>query len=383
MSLKRSRHIRTTQAQFLADTGAQTCACDPDMMRKIGLHADDLIPTSHSLLGATNDRLDILGAMLVRLQNGDTHTNVMMYVCNNITGAYLSESAQIQLGIIPATFPHTSKVASNEVEGRHVSTPTGTAACGCPLRTEPPPLPASLPAELKFASNEDMEAWILAHYRSSAFNMCEHQTLPVMTGRPLHVHFKPDAQPKAHHAPIPVPHHWKDEVKQQLDADVRLGTIERVPQGTPTIWCSRMVVVRKKDGSPRRTVDLQTLNAATYRETHHTPSPFKQASTVPPNTKKTVLDAWNGYHALPLSPSTRDCTTFITEWGRYRYLRTPQGFHAAGDAYTRAYDDITIDIPRKAKVIDDSVLWDNNTEEAFLHTVQYIDLCKNMTISLP
>ena len=100
-------------------------------------------------------------------------------------------------------------------------------------------------------------------------------------------------------------------------------------------WCSRMVVAAKKDGSPRRTVDLQQLSKATLRETHHTPTPFNLASTVPKNTRKTVIDAWNGYHSLPLAPSAREATTFITEWGRYRYRQAPMGFHASGDTYTR------------------------------------------------
>ena len=136
-----------------------------------------------------------------------------------------------------------------------------------------------------------------------------------------------------------------------------------------------MVVVHKKDGSPRRMVDLQNLNAATYRATHHTASPFNQASLVPPGTRKTVLDAWNGYHSLHLSPSARDATTFITEWGRYRYLCAPQGFHAAGDGYTKTFDDITVDVQRKTKCIDDTILWDSDIAESFWHTVEYIALC--------
>ena len=196
-----------------------------------------------------------------------------------------------------------------------------------------------------------------------------------MSSKPLEIHFKSDSVPKAFHCPIPVPHHWKKRVKEDLDRDVRLGIIEPVPPGTPTIWCAKMVVVAKKDGTPRRTVDLQHLNAATYRETHHTPSPYNQASVVPPGTVKTILDAWNGYHSLPLSPAASHATTFITEWGRYRYLSSPQGFHAAGDGYTKAFDDITIDFPRKAKCIDDSVLWDDIIEHAFWHTLEYINLC--------
>ena len=169
-------------------------------------------------------------------------------------------------------------------------------------------------------------------------------------------------------------------MKADLDRDVRLGIIEPVPPGTPTVWCSKMVVVAKKDGSPRRTVDLQHLNDDKYRETHHTPHPFNHASGVPPNTRNTVLDAWNGYHSLSLAPSARDATTFITEWGRYRYLSSPQGFHAAGDGYTRAFDNITMDVKRKTKCIDDSLLWDINIEEAFWHTVEYITMCNSSGI---
>jgi hypothetical protein len=137
------------------------------------------------------------------------------------------------------------------------------------------------------------------------------------------------------------PSHTTGSLVADLDRDVRLGIIEPVPPGTPTVWCSRMVVVPKKDGSPRRTVDLQPLNAATYRAT---PYCINQASLAPPETRKTVLDAWNGYHSLRLSAAIRDATTFITEWGRYRYLRAPQGFHAAGDGYTQCFDDITADV---------------------------------------
>ena len=196
-----------------------------------------------------------------------------------------------------------------------------------------------------------------------------------MTGKPMSITFRPDATPSAVHSPIPVPHHWKKAVKEALDRDVDLGIIEPVPQGTPTVWCSRMVVTPKKDGTPRRTVDLQKLNKATLRETHHTPSPFNQVSTVPPHMKKTVLDAWNGYHSLPLSPEARDATTFITEWGRYRYLRAPMGFQASGDAYTRRFDDITVDMQRKTRIIDDTILWDSTLASSFWHTLEYISHC--------
>ena len=43
----------------------------------------------------------------------------------------------------------------------------------------------------------------------------------------------PEAEPVAHHTPIPVPIYWRDSVKAGLDQDVRLGVIEPVPVGEP------------------------------------------------------------------------------------------------------------------------------------------------------
>ena len=81
-----------------------------------------------------------------------------------------------------------------------------------------------------------------------------------------------------------------------------------------------MVVVSKADGTLRRTIDFQQLNAQCLRKTHHTASPFQLASQVPPNTKKSVLDAVDGFHSVPLDSESQPLTTFITEWGRYMCL---------------------------------------------------------------
>ena len=110
----------------------------------------------------------------------------------------------------------------------------------------------------------------------------------------------PDAEPVAHHTPVPVPLHWQEDVKAGLDHDVSLGVLEPMPVGEPVTWCHQMVVCTKKNVKPHRTVDFQALNRHTTRETYHTQSPFHQAQLVPHNTKKTVFDCWNEYHSIPL-----------------------------------------------------------------------------------
>ena len=127
----------------------------------------------------------------------------------------------------------------------------------------------------------------------------------------------------------------------------------------------------KKDGTPRRTIDLSGLTRAGIRESHHTRSAAKIARSVPANQLKSTLDCLDGYHRVLLAPEDRHKTTFTTEWGKYRYLRTPQGYGSSGDGYTMRTDKILDTCPEKPsitdyeKLIDDVLQWCGNLEVAF------------------
>ena len=241
-------------------------------------------------------------AMLRITSESGAQTRQAVYVSENVNGMYLSESALKDLGIIHPNFPRP--IQETRCQSGTIDEQDEEVHCKCIPRSSTPERPDALPFPATPENIPRLKEWLLKAFASSAFNICSHQQLQTMTGAPVRIKFKEGAQPRAVHTPIPVPHHWKKRVKQDIDRDVRLGIIEPVPNGTPTEWCSRMVVAAKKDGSPRRTVDLQELNKATLRETHHTPSPFNLVSTIPARTRKMVLHAWNGYHSLPLLKGT-------------------------------------------------------------------------------
>lgn len=381
---KALQYVKDTSTIAFTDTCAQTTASGTELLNALNFPRNMLIPTSHKIFTANNKELELLGAIFIELKYKDKVAKQMCYVSDQLKGLFLSKSACSQLQLIPEEFPERvgriSAVTSNVSKGTNKDK---LASCGCLERSEPPQPPTTLPMSATAENLSKLQQWIVDTYKSSAFNTCPHQPLPMMHGPPLKIHLK-DTKPVAVHTPIPVPLHWRDAVKADLDRDVALGVIEPVPIGTPTTWCSRAVYVAKKDGAPRRTVDFQALNAASTRQTHHTPSPFQQAATVPPKTKKTVLDAWNGYHSVKLHDDSKDLTTFITPWGRFRYCTTPQGYIAAGDAYTHRFDEIIKDFPRHTKCVDDSLLWDDSIESAFFHTVNFITLCsKNGIIFNP
>ena len=296
-------------------------------------------------------------------------TKQALYICETVDRLYFSRVACVDVGILSPSFPHPQPVPSlSNVAGVGSDEPlTLPSLAELPVRPDTLPFPAS-------DDNVDqLKGWLMDAFDGTTFY--NEGLFPLLCGPSGHIHLRPNASPRARHKPIPVPFHLKEATRLGLMKDVERGIIAPVPIGTPTEWCSTMVITVKKDGRPRRTVDYQYLNSQCQCETHHTSSPFHLALQVPPDTKKTVLDAVDGYHSVPLDAESQPLTTFITEWGRFMYLRMPQGYLAPGDAYTRRYDEVIKNVERKVKCVDDVLLYDSGIEETFYHTFDYLTLC--------
>ena len=374
---------KLSSTNAVTDTGCQSTIGGLLIMHLLGFNESDLIPTEIRMRAIDKNPIGILGAILIRLSgqgpDGQTlETAQVCYISNQVQQLYLSEHACKQLGIIPESFPSIGSAMNHHTADAHATENTESSVvtpCGCPARALPPPMPTTLPYPPTEKNRDTLKHWILDRYASSTFNVCPHQPLPLMEGPPVSLMIEDGAKPVVHHTPIPVPLHWQEEVYAGLMRDVALGVIEPVPIGTPVTWCHQMVIARKKDGSPRRVVDFQPLNKYCIRETHHTMSPFHQVTLIPPNSKKSVCDAWNGYHSVPIQEKDRHYTTFITPWGRFRYCTLPQGFASAGDAYTRRFDEIVSDFPDKTKCIDDACMWKLDIAKSFFQCCQWLDIC--------
>ena len=205
--------------------------------------------------------------------------------------------------------------------------------------------------------------WFLENFAKTAFN--KDRVFPAISGPAAHIHLKETAVPKARHRPIPVPFNFKEPVRQALWKDMEKGITFPVPVSMPTDWCSTMVITAKKYGNPRKTG-----------------LPFQLVLQVPLKTEKSILDAINEYHSIPLDKESHPLTTFIIEWGKFRYLRMPQGYLASGDTYTRKYDEIIKDIPCKVKIVNDTLLYDSSIERAFYHIFDFPLQCVKNGIKL-
>ena len=391
--------IQAKHIDVVVDSGAQSCLWSRQSFLRCGFSQEDLIPVLHRMKAANTAPITVDGAIIVRLSGTTKHGDhveaaVMTYISPDTDNFYLSRESMIQLGIIDRDFPqlgaaqdsHTHNpgpLANNPgVLAEVAETSTIYADCGCLKREMPPEKHAKLPFECTVENVDKMKTWLLTQYASSTFNKCPHQKLPAMEGPPIQIHVDPNATPISLTKPAPVPLHWQDEVKNDLERDVAMGVLERVPLGEPTKWCFRMVVTRKDDGSPRRTVDLSPLNKHCEREVHGSKSPFSLARSVPDNSFKTVYDAWNGFHSVLIREEDRHLTTFITPWGLFRYKRAPQGFLSSGDGYNRRFADLTVHIARIERCVDDTLMHDAELEEHWWRAINFIELCGRAGIVL-
>ena len=91
--------------------------------------------------------------------------------------------------------------------------------------------------------------------------------------------------------------------------------------------------------------------------------PFELAKQVTEKIWRTVVDAWNGFHSVPLRKEDRHLTTFITTFGRFRYLSAPQGFASSGVGYNRRFDETLTDFKKYKRCVDEVLAFDRNLSE--------------------
>ena len=118
-SLKIARCPRNAQCTIegMPDTGCQSCLSGVNILHKLGMSRDTLIPVSQRMQAANKSGIHILGANLLELPlpDSDAVTKQMIYVTPNVTRLFLSREACADLGLIPSKFPSTSAGAVSSI----------------------------------------------------------------------------------------------------------------------------------------------------------------------------------------------------------------------------------------------------------------------------
>ena len=230
---------------------------------------------------------------------------------------------------LPKEFPNCTRIAKAEAVPAAIA--KESPACGPP--------PVSLPLRQKKVEQktdlkpQGLQGQVEALIQDYAAVFDTGKQLKTMKGGPMHIKFK-DGPIKLLHINTPrkTPYAFQDKAKAKLDQLVEFSIMEKVDD-ISSEWCSPMSFVPKADGDVRKVADLVHLNKFVERPTHPFPTPKDIVAMVPGTWRYfAVFDAKNRYWQIPLNEQSKPLTTFITKWGRYRYLRAPMGLASSGDS---------------------------------------------------
>ena len=94
-------------------------------------------------------------------------------------------------------------------------------------------------------------------------------------------------------------------------------------------------MVKKKSGKWRVCVDFTDLNKACPKDLFPMPKIDQLVDAIVGHPRMSFLDAFQGYHQIPLALDDQEKTTFVTPIGKYHYKVMPFGLKNAGSTYQR------------------------------------------------
>lgn len=141
----------------------------------------------------------------------------------------------------------------------------------------------------------------------------------------------------------------------------------------------------RHNGKVRLCVDFRQLNRYCRREIYTSPSVLETIQEINSDDGKifSMFDAWKGYHQIELDEASKNFTTFITPFGRYRYERAPYGINSFSEHYNRRMTEELSGLRNLKKVVDDNLIYSRANMNEHMSLVRaFLQRCRERGIRL-
>ena len=359
IKVKITHKNKTFPCTVLPDSGADICAAGADFLGKIGMTPGQLNDSQMRPEAVNGQRMKPLGSIDVMIEFMGRHVQETIHIYRAITGALLSWKACQALGILPDTYPM----------------PIGTIKA---VTSEPKPT-ATPRKEAETNKKRSCPADDLMNEFKTVFDA----NLRTMPGEEFRIRLTDDAEPFSVSSPRTVPYPLMQPLKDEIDLLTDKNIIG--PETDTTDWVSPISIALKKGGKGVRMCgDFTKLNKFVKRERYTISTPEMAVADIAKSKAKifTTFDALKGYHQVPLDEISQKLTTFITPFGRYKFLQAPYGISSISEHYDRRMDSAFEGLTGFRRVVDDIVIFDENEEKHIEHVRQFLRRCEEKGILL-
>jgi len=346
----------THSIEVLPDSGADISAAGPEVLAKMGHHKDNILTSNITPRTVNGLSMTPLGRVPVTMQLGQVKYEDNLHIYPGISGALLSWRAAKALRILPSCYP-------------------------LPIPMGQPSAPLNQLAKLQHPGNPPSQQ--ISQDLMDQYPTVFDGQIRIMAGETFHITLVENAVPFCVKTPRSIPFAYRDKLKAELDLLLDQNIIAPVTEVTD--WCAPIVVTPKKGSDRiRMCVDLSRLNRYVKRERFQSPTPAEAVADIAASeaTYFTIIDAAKGYHQCPLDTESQLYTTFITPFGRYKYLRAPYGLSSIAEHYNRRMAEAFEGLTGHRRVVDDVVIYDKDRESHIAHVHQFLQRCRDKQISL-
>ena len=352
-------HVKTLAGNgmidILPDSGADICAAGTDFLEQLNEHQANLDPSDikpRTVNGSTMTPIGSLTAVF-SLKNRSVEERVHIY--ESVSGALISWLVAKNLGILPDRYPEP--ILDNNID----------------------PTPSINKVNTHVKENIDITREDLINEFPTVFD----GQIRTMPGETFKIELTEDYKPFCVNTPRTIHYSYQEKLKAELDLLESQNIIGK--QIKPTSNCAPIVIAPKKNSDRiRLCVDLSKLNRYVKRERYQSTTPAMAVADIAKSDAKyfSTFDAYKVYHQCPLDEESQDLTTFITPFGRYKYLRAPYGISSISEHYDRRMDNSLEKIKQLCRIVDDCVVYTKDKEDHIALVRQFLQRCEDKGISL-
>ena len=362
-NLKKTVRIGDMEINSIIDTGSQVTVFSKNVWEKLNIK--ELNPSDSTLSGFGKCEIKPLGFFKSDIEIDDFKCSANICVVENYT---MPHDAIIGLDVL--------------LLGETIITENGIVIKSKNRREDNQNKFSVLPVDVVFTENEidvgnDIPRIMKDEIREIILNYKPNKTKSTNVEMKIVV----KNEEPIFHSPRRLPFAERKIVEAQIKDWCEQGIVEPCSSE----YSSPVVLVKKKDGSPRICIDYRKLNKVIIKDRFPLPLIEDVLDRLQESRVFSTIDLKNGFFHVDVSEESRKYTSFVTHEGEYQFLKVPFGLCNSPSVFQRFINTIFRPLVNAGIVLpymDDIIILSANEEEGIERLKQVLDLASQYGLDI-